>query len=86
MTVIRVCYQICLNNPLSKVVQSMTSTFHSVIQKVLSDVIAKRPGIFSDSFSCGWIRMLSRIGCQKVWSDQILLNERSSNALIVNKR
>ena len=29
MTVIRVCYQICLNNSLSKVVQSMTSTFHT---------------------------------------------------------
>ena len=29
MTVIRVCYQICLNNSLSKVVQSMTSTFHN---------------------------------------------------------
>ena len=86
MTVIRVCYQICLNNPLSKVVQSMTSTFHSVIQKVLSDVIAKRARICSDSFSCGWIRMLSRIGCQKVCSNQILLKERNSNDLIVHNR
>ena len=32
MTVIRVCYQLCLNNSLSKVVQSMTSTFHSTFR------------------------------------------------------
>ena len=32
MIEIRVCYQICLNNSLSKVVQSMTSTFHTKLE------------------------------------------------------
>ena len=35
MTVIRVCYQICLNNSLSKVVQSMTSTFHITFLRLM---------------------------------------------------
>ena len=38
MTEIRVCYQICLNNSLSKVVQSVTSTFHMTVQNFMKIV------------------------------------------------
>ena len=38
MTEIRVCYQICLNNYLSKVVQSVTSTFHMTVQNFMKIV------------------------------------------------